>query len=292
MDERIRVFTGPQRMEKAISTLLGLLEGMCADGTATSPECEMLAQWVDECNDFSSRHPFNEIVPRLKIFLADGIVDSEELADLIWLCKRMIRPEHFDQASLNMQQLHGIMAAIACDQVISADELNHLSNWINDHQHLKGRWPFDEVESLILGVLKDGFIDSSEHTILLTFFEDFGRHGDRGSLTIQLNEPEVPLMQGLCCVCPEVQFEGRTFCFTGESNRATRQQLAELVSTRGGQCIERVTRDLDYLVIGAAGNPCWAYACYGRKVEQAIDYRKKYDKPILVHELDFWDVLA
>lgn len=292
MEDRIRVLTGPQRMEKAISTLLGLLEGMCADGTATGPECEMLAHWVDESNQFSSRHPFNEILPRLKTFLADGVVDSEELADLIWLCKRMIRPEHFDQASLDMQQLHGIMAAVACDRVISADELSHLSSWINDHQHLKGRWPFDEVESLILGVLKDGFIDSSEHTLLLDFFEDFGRTDGHRALANQLSEPDVPLVQGLCCVCPEIRFEGATFCFTGESAKATRQELANLVEGRGGRCLERVTRDLDYLIIGAAGNPCWAYSCYGRKVEQAINYRKKHDKPILVHELDFWDVLA
>lgn len=35
-------------------------------------------------------------------------------------------------------------------------------------------------------------------------------------------------------------------------------------------------------------NPCWAYACYGRKVEQAIGLRKAGSQLLLVHEADFW----
>jgi hypothetical protein len=52
-----------------------------------------------------------------------------------------------------------------------------------------------------------------------------------------------------------------------------------------------VTKNTDYLTIGADGNPRWAYACYGRKVEQAIQYREEGFSILLVHEYDLWDAL-
>jgi len=47
----------------------------------------------------------------------------------------------------------------------------------------------------------------------------------------------------------------------------------------------------DYLVLGTDGNPCWAFACYGRKVEKVIQLRKEGHKIILLHENDFWDAI-
>ncbi len=50
-------------------------------------------------------------------------------------------------------------------------------------------------------------------------------------------------------------------------------------------------KNTDYLIVGNAGNPCWAYSCYGRKIEQAVDLRKAGGKIKIVNEIDFWDVL-
>ena len=52
-----------------------------------------------------------------------------------------------------------------------------------------------------------------------------------------------------------------------------------------------VSTKTDYLVVGNAGNPCWAYACYGRKIEAAMNLRKEGGKVIIVNETDFWDVI-
>lgn len=34
---------------------------------------------------------------------------------------------------------------------------------------------------------------------------------------------------GVCAVCPDITFEGKVFCFTGESYRAKRNVMAEAV---------------------------------------------------------------
>ncbi len=45
----------------------------------------------------------------------------------------------------------------------------------------------------------------------------------------------------------------------------------------------------DDVIIGANGNPTWAYACYGRKIEAAIRLRRIGHPLLIVHEIDFWD---
>ncbi len=111
------------------------------------------------------------------------------------------------------------------------------------------------------------------------------------SVALPLNEVNVPIT-GLCAVCPEVVLADRMFCFTGASTKATRKQFQRLVEARGGRFWPRVTKEVNYLVIGCDGNPCWAFSCYGRKVEQAITLRKEGCQLLLVHEHDFFDAIA
>lgn len=52
-----------------------------------------------------------------------------------------------------------------------------------------------------------------------------------------------------------------------------------------------VTNKTRYLIVGNAGNPCWAYSCYGRKIEDAIERRKKGQNLTIINEIDFWDTV-
>ncbi len=78
--------------------------------------------------------------------------------------------------------------------------------------------------------------------------------------------------------------------FTG--SRGPRRLFAETISTRGGTFIDRIRDELNYLVIGAEGNPCWAFACYGRKVERVVEMRRAGHRVLLIHEHDFWDAVG
>lgn len=98
-------------------------------------------------------------------------------------------------------------------------------------------------------------------------------------------------VQGLCAVCPEIQFEGQSFCFTGASTRYPRKELTKLVQSLGGSVVSAPSAKLAYLVIGAEGNPAWAFACYRRKVEQAVQLRKAGARLLIVHEHDFHDAV-
>jgi NAD-dependent DNA ligase len=162
---------------------------------------------------------------------------------------------------------------------------------LQEHEPLKCCWPYDEIDSLIVGVLKDQKIDAEEHSLLKAFFSEFTSILDDRTITNPVVGDGVSLV-GLCAVSPEIEFAASTFCFTGASSRYSRKELVATVERLGGHFAPNVTKGVRYLIVGADGNPCWAYACYGRKVEKAVELRKSGVRVLLVHENDFHDAVA
>lgn len=285
-------FTGPARVDRELHTLTGLLHGMSADGIASPDELNHLEDWLNSNRDISSRHPFSEIFPALEAALSDGYFDDEEQQDVIWLCERFSDENpRYDALTVDMQKLQGIVGGIVADKQISLRELDWLRGWMDANSQLRCCWPYDELDSLLTAVLADGRIDEDEHKMLLAFCGDLVRDSSHRAVSVGIDCREMGI-QGVCAVCPEISFAGKLFCFTGTSKKCSRVHFMELIERAGGTFANNVTKDLDYLVIGADGNPCWAFSCYGRKVETAVNARKAGSRLLIVHENDFWDALA
>lgn len=284
-------FTGPARLDKAVHTLGGLLRGISADGHVSEAECAAIMRWIAEHREFEQKHPFCELIPMLDRALLDGTLEQEEVADILWLCDRLTSDsEYYDLLTSDMQRLQGMLGGIISDGVVTVEELEALGAWMADHEHLRRCWPYDEIDSLLMAVRADKKIDEQEHRMLTSFFSEFCHTQGNRAVDLPLNEVNTPVT-GFCAACPQVLFKDNTFCFTGSSQKATRKDLAKLVENLGGMFIPRITREVNYLIIGAEGNPCWAFSCYGRKVEAAISLRKQGAKILLVHEYDFWDAV-
>ncbi len=100
-------------------------------------------------------------------------------------------------------------------------------------------------------------------------------------------------MQGIAAVAPKVVFAGRSFCITGTSARAKRGVIEQHIRYLGGSVTDGIRQDLHYLIYCDAGQKCWAYACYGRKVERVMENRKAgLATTLIVAEADYWDALA
>lgn len=284
-------FTGKGRLEKSINSLLGLLEGIAIDGKVTPGEVSMLRMWLEDHQDVAQRHPFNELVPAVSAAVDDGVLDDDERQDLLWLCDRLRSTEFFDMVTADMQRLHALVGGIAADGEITVEEMRGLSDWLAEHEHLKTCWPYDEIETLTIKVLGDGRIDDAEQKMLLGFFTEFLAVLDERTIVSPVALGPEQTLGALCAVAPDVTFNGSAFCFTGASAKYKRVEFEALVSALGGQPHGNVTAKLNYLVIGAEGNPCWAFACYGRKVEKAVELRKKGARVVIVHENDFHDAV-
>lgn len=284
-------FTGKARLEKSINSLIGIVEGISADSIINEAEAGFLNNWLAEHQELRERHPFNELIPVVEHALADGIISDDERQDILWLCERLRSTEYYDRVTADIQRLHAMVGSIAADGRVIEAELRGLSDWLAEHDHLKTCWPYDEVDSLVTKIMSDGRIDEDEHRIVQEFFSEFiALFDDRTIVSPLLTEGSTLI--GLCAVCPEISFSGSTFCFTGASSKFTRSEFTEIVGRLGADVLGGVSAKLNYLVIGANGNPCWAYACYGRKVEKAVELRKQGKRIVIVHETDFHDALA
>ncbi|BBO33238.1 BRCT domain-containing protein [Lacipirellula parvula] len=283
-------YTGKQRLETATNSLYGIIGGLVADRRVNTTELAALTKWLGNYHEFLDRHPFNELIPHIHAVVADGVIDEEERSDLLWLCERFSGAgNYYDDVTADIQQLHGFLGGIVADGRINKQELDELSAWVDDHAHLRACWPYDELETVIAHVLKDGKIDDQEHEALLQFFGEFTITPGRKAVGALDRSSTV---SGVCAFAPEIAFENRFFCFTGASKRSTRSGLVEVIQKLGGEFHKSLRNDTHFLIVGANGNPCWAYSCYGRKVEDAVHRRRNGQRVLIVHELDFWDAVA
>ena len=289
MNTSFEKYTYKARFTKSLNTLTGIIEGISIDGQVNATEIAMLRNWLENHSNVANIHPYNQLIPILYSSLEDGIIDPEERNDILWVCEKLQSTDYYCQTTAGIQRLHGILGAIAADSIITKDELIGLAEWLEEHDHLRKCWPFDEVESLVTSTLQDGKIDDNEHKALLQFFTDFSESLDETN--IDRNSLKSLTVKGVCASCPEIVFDNSVFCFTGLSSTHSRQDLSKIVQSLGGIFSNTVTKKTKYLVIGADGNQCWAYSCYGRKVEQAVKLRMGGSSLLIIHENDFHDAV-
>jgi NAD-dependent DNA ligase len=287
MDDYFK-YTIKSRLDKAINTLLGILEGIAADRTVSIQEWNLLGKWAAENQEFADRHPYNELIPRLVEAMSDGVLSEEEHQNMVWLCNKLLSTDYYDRVTADIQTLQGILGAIASDGVVAEAEAEKLLEWIQEREHLRKCWPYDEVESIVINAMKDHWIDTDEQKMLLEYFSSFTPSDFNFSKPV----PTSNSLPGVCAIAPEILFDGQCFCFTGESVRTSREEMKIIAIDRGARVVESISPRVNYLVVGSNGNPCWAYACYGRKIEKAMQLRQKGARIVIVHEVDFFDTIS
>ena len=281
-------YTVKARHDKAVNTLLGILQGIATDHTVTAQEWELLAKWVSENKSLANRHPYNELVPLLITVMEDGVLLEEEREDVTWLCTQLRSAEYYSLVTADMQRLQAILSAIAPDGIMTEVQIGELSLWFSERQHLRKCWPYEEIDSLLTSILQDQCIDPEEQKLLLEFFSSFTA-SDSDFETAHVTSRR---LSDICAVSPVISFDDYLFCFTGESERGTREEMKTLARDRGAKVVESVSPQLNYLVVGVKGNQCWAYSSYGRKIEKAMELRRQGSQLLIVHESDFFVAIA
>ena len=289
-----RQFTKPAELHKAVNTLRGIIAGISTDAKIGSSEIQELAHWCEVHSHLRNRHPFSEILPVVEAACSDGVISEEESKDILWVCGSFADSgTYYNTVTSTIQFLSGMIHGIMADGEISDSEITALQSWIHTNDFLAGTYPFDEINSLLCSIMADKKVDEDERNELLAFFSNIIEFKNSFNLVERdyVDLREKYSVGGICAVCPEVTIEGKNFCFTGESYRATRKELSDLIVQLGGFFKNNVSSKTDYLIVGNAGNPCWAYACYGRKIEEAVNIRKNGGKIVIVNETDFWDTV-
>lgn len=290
-----RKFTKPAELHKAVNMLRGIVAGISCSDDVSPDEMQEMVHWCSLHAHLRDRHPFSELLPVIEKSMADGCIDESEQKDILWLCNNFIdEAKYYGAMTSSIQFLSGLVHGIMADSKLNDNEIKILRLWLGSNDFLAGTYPFDELSAIVQTILEDGFIDDDERNQLLAFMSNLVEFKD----SYNLSELEFASLRekysigGICAKNPLISFVDKNFCFTGESYRATRAEMKSEIERLGGTFKSSVSKNTDYLVVGNAGNPCWAYSCYGRKIEEAMDLRKSGAKVQIVNEVDFWDAIS
>ncbi|RDI14429.1 BRCT domain-containing protein [Flavobacterium sp. AG291] len=288
----LNLYTSKARADKAISSLKGLLLGINLDGEVNETEIKELKLWANDHKELINRNPFKEFMDVIDSTISNKIPPKETIEDLYWLCQKYENDNYYyDTVTSDLQILQGICHGILADGVINDKEIYDLQRWLHENEHLNTYYPYDEIRSLVLSVLSDKKIDEEEKIVLMAYFSQFAKI-QNNEIRKKINEDTIDVnISGLCTSEPNVSFEGKTFCITGVLKRGNREHLQRDILKLGGIPTDTITKKTDYLIVGDNGNPAWAFSCYGRKVEKAINLRKEGHTITLIHEFDFSDII-
>lgn len=292
-DKEFKRYTYKSELDKALHTLEGIIKGVAIDKTINIMEIEELQNWCSLHNKHLNKHPFDELVPLIQNAIRDNVLSEEEVQDILWLRNNLkTESEYYDIITSDLQRLHGILHGIMADGTINDIEIHELNEWLEENSHLSSTYPYAELCSLLTFILADGKIDERERATLKVFISEFVDLPN----SYNINREDIDRLKrvisitGICSMCPEIKFDG-TFCFTGKSSRATRDEIVDRIFSLGGIYNDTIVKDTKYLIVGNDGNPCWAFSCYGRKVEKAMQMRRQGKPIVIIHENDFWDAV-
>ena len=281
-------FCAPGIVEKDFRMLSGILEGIASDKHIDSLEVEGVKKWMDECGSNKERSPYFQIFELLNEALEDGILTIDEVENISWYCNSYNQKSgYYNVITAGIQQMLGIVKGIITDQKINDDEIRYLDNWMEENDFLKNSWPYDELYNITTKIINKKSIIEEEHNALLTFCEALVGKAQNDSTTGLVDSLKIGYYQ----IDPSINIAGNLFCITGISKKHKRRQIAEMIELYGGFVSERVNAKVNYLLVCDDKNACWAFSCYGKKIEQAILHRQNGAQLVIIHEADFFDAI-
>lgn len=182
----------------------------------------------------------------------------------------------------SMDEFLGIIKGIVADRHLNDQEITFLKGWLDGNGDVSGAWPADQIARRIREVLRDGVVTSDERTSLMELMESAV-----GGPPPAMDAPALATRLPFDKPPPPVEFHARLFCFTGTFAYGARSKCEEAVVLRGGRCTDRLTAEVEYLVIGVNATRSWAHVSFGRKVEAAVAL-KRAGHPVKIVGEEHW----
>ncbi|EDW4548801.1 NAD-dependent DNA ligase [Salmonella enterica subsp. salamae] len=273
MKDKSYVFNYARNRDKLFANLIGIIDGVMADGVVKDEEILYLDTWLLEANQIINNGVIKSLSSRVSGILADGIVTDEEREELKnhldIIQKEMLDMPDVDLFSTetDIHLLSGLCKGLIADRELGDDEVRYLNWWLTQNGVLKNNYPGKELYALVRNILSDGKISSEESVSLRSALVDFtGCDLDSG------------VVDGLATRLPidmdvTLSVEGRTFCLTGVFVAGKRSIVEAAIQKAGGVISSDVTKKIDYLVIGILSSRDWRFTSHGRKIEKAVNYR-------------------
>lgn len=199
------------------------------------------------------------------------LLDENGQPVTLFNCKRRIER--------SLDELIGLCKGLIADGKVTKSEALFLQQWLQTNQHVMDVWPANVIAARLEKDLSSGFSDKKEQSDLFQLLkktvrpQNFEEVGQTPSTALPFDDP-----------CPSIRYEGMVFCFTGKFAFGSRAACESVALSLGGKVSSRITRSLDYLVVGLFGSRDWIHSSHGRKIEQAIQLRQSAGRLAIIPE--------
>lgn len=274
-----------RNMDKLVNNLVGIIDGIVADGVVDEREVVYLDAWIKDASLLDGVWSFNAIKSLIEAVLSDGHITKDELDHLkdalpkVQAALMDIPFIDFYSEESDKLLLEGLCKGVIANRKLTDSEIRYASWWLGQNGMLRSRFPGKELYLLMEKILEDGVITEDERDELAAAIQLYT--GDPLSIGVTDGMSTLfPVDKN-----PTIDLPGRSVCFTGQFLSGTRKQCEDMAIALGATPRKSVTKDLDYLVIGALSSRDWRYSNHGRKIEKVMDYRANgKTKAQIIHE--------
>ena len=243
------------KLETNINTLYGIIKGINYDGIIDDKEIEKLRLWVEDNRLYKQYSLFDRIISKLEEILEDNVITEYERIELEKLVTSINESKIYSESTLALQILNGILDGIVCNQKVNQKEIENLNIWLRQNDYLKDVYPYDKVLLEVNKVLEDGILTEEESNYIFDAFNEI--------VNPDFSDDE------------NIDFNGKTFCLTGEFKCATKQEISKKLQELGGTEKKGVSSKLDYLIVGGVGSDAWKFGKIGGKQAKAQELNEK-----------------
>lgn len=259
-----------ERLFSNINNLFGIIQGINYDGIINDHEIKELNHWIEENYKYKQYTLFNKIINRLTSILEDNNITEYEKMELIKLVDCVRQSKIYNEATLGIQVLQGIIKGISCDKKIVIEEISNLRKWLMSNEYLKGVYPYDKVLLIVNEVLADGILTEKEKVALAGLFDDLLNPVKNNHSSLEL--------------------DGKSFCLSGDFKNGSKSEISSQLQSYGAIEKSSVSSKLDYLFVGGLGSDAWKYGNVGGKIAKAQELQEKGHKVQIISEDDLYSM--
>lgn len=152
---------------KDINELIGLIKGIDFDGVINDMEVFAIQEWLDKNRGLVLSETEEKLINLLEDVLEDGVIDDRE-KDLVF---KMIDDfnKGFEDTDGKLNELNGILNGVICDNVINAEEVYRLKDWMDKYGYIIREDQASRILCVLIDrILEDNIVTEDEETQLLS----------------------------------------------------------------------------------------------------------------------------
>lgn len=280
-EQLARAFSFTREKEKAMYGLKGILSGIIADKRLNEKEFLFLDTWLKSQQFLSEDKEVVDMLGRVGDILEDGQVSQDDLQQMLVRMEQLIIAKDAVTTDVvgRVDELIGFLTGIASDGVLNDEEVNALSDWLDQNETIKETWPAIVVVKRLADILEDGIVSVEEKAdLLLTINQVTGANMEEDGITFEAStEVWEDSIESLTVA-------GSTFCLTGDFVSGDRNSVDTMLRCMGADTSPNINKNVDYLVIGTLASRDWLYTSHGRKIEKALLLKREGNDITIITE--------